>query len=274
MKANKKRYLRLKTEKKGIQFKDPFLQSIKDGEYGISFPAFLIASCLVGVVVFFVYLLTLKTFPVALVAGICSCSIVYLASKLPLQLKKEVDNALEYKDFIFLLESSLRNTNSTIEAIEETNKDSSIKNKTIKKALNSIIVNVKLGDPLETALQKASDELDNSYLIMVFSLLRINHNLGTSVVLDTLDNIQKAMDNIIDNIALLKSKINSLIGEKTLFIVLTLASPIFMNAVIGDLLADFYQSLIGQIIIIVFIIACFICQFYIDKYATKVMKEL
>lgn len=274
MKANKKRYLRLKTEKKGLKFKDPYLQAIKDKEFGFSFPLFVILSCLVGAIVFTVYMLTLKAFPVSLVAGLCSCSIVYLATKLPLQLKKTVENALEYKDFIFLLESSLRNTNSTIQAIEETSKDSSIKNKVVKKALEDIVVSVKLGDPLETALQKASDELENPYLVMVFSILRINHSLGTSVVLDALGNIQKSMDNIIDNTALLKSKINSLIGEKTLFIFLTLASPIFMNRVVGELLSAFYQSVIGQGIVSAFIIFCFACQFYIDRYAAKVMKEL
>ena len=274
MKANKKKYLRIKSEKKGLKFKDPYLQAIKDREFGFSFPLFVVGSTLVGVVVFVIYMATLKTFSVALVAGICSCSIVYLASKLPVMMKKTIDDALEYKDFIFLLESSLRNTNSTIEAIEQTRNDGSIKNKTIIKALDEIMVSVKLGDPLETALQKASDELENPYLIMVFSILRINHALGTSVVLDSLGNIQKAMDNIIDNTGLLKSKINSLVGEKTLFIGLTLASPIFMNAVIGELLNEFYSGAVGQMIVIVFIIFCFGCQFYIDRYATRVMKEL
>lgn len=274
MKANKKKYLRIKQEKKGLKFKDPFLQSVKDREFGFSFPVFLIASIFVGAVVFVIYMATIKALPVALVAGICSCSIVYLASKLPLLLNKSVNDALEYKDFIFLLESALRNTNSTIEAIEEVSKDEAIKNKTVQKALNDIVVSVKLGDPLETALSKASEDLENPYLIMTFSILKINHSLGTATVLNALGNIQRAMDNIIDNTSLLKSKINSLISEKTLFIGLTLASPIFLNAVIGELLADFYSSAIGQGMVILFILVCFACQFYIDKYAEKVMKEL
>ena len=100
MKTNKKKYLRIKTEKKGIKFKDPFLQAIKEKQFNFSFPLFVIASCLIGLVVFVVYMATLKVFPVALVAGLCSCTILYLAAKLPLQLKKTVDDALEYKDFM------------------------------------------------------------------------------------------------------------------------------------------------------------------------------
>lgn len=274
MKANKKRYLRIKSTKKKIDIKNSFLKEIKDKEYGFSLSLFTIASVLIGVIVFAIYYFCLKGLGLALVAGLFSTTILYLATKLPLRMSKTIKDALEYKEFIFLLESALRNTNATLEALEEVASDDGVKNKVIKETLDNIIVSVKLGDPLETAIEKATAELSNPYLIMVFSIIRINHNLGTGVVLDALTNIQHSMDDIIDNTGLLKTKINSLIGEKTLFIALTLSSPIFMNKVIGELLADFYSSVVGQLIVIVFIVVCFACQFYIDSYAEKVLREL
>ena len=54
---------------------------------------------------------------VAIFTGALSCFLPYLFMKTPMLLKKTVDDAMSYKEFVAILQSSLNATNSTREAL-------------------------------------------------------------------------------------------------------------------------------------------------------------
>lgn len=165
--------------------------------------------------------------------------IPYLFMETPLMINKQVDNALQYKEFINTLQSSLKATNSTHEAIYLVAKEKGM-NKEMREVVQQIVSDLTLGDSIESALDKAVDATENVYLKMALSIVKINHNVGSSKTIASLDNILKAQDMVMDNVALLKDKINSIVFEKALFGGAIIACPVLHVAVMSSMIGDFY----------------------------------
>ncbi|MBR6958047.1 MAG: hypothetical protein IKH73_06335, partial [Erysipelotrichaceae bacterium] len=88
--------------------------------------------------------------------------------KTPMLLKKTVDDAMSYKEFVAILQSSLNATNSTREALIMTSEQDDL-DPQIRKMLNKIINDIRLGDGVEESLDKAIRLSDNIYFKMTLT---------------------------------------------------------------------------------------------------------
>lgn len=275
--ASKEKYLRLKKKKTTFdKFKDKlpiFFSYLNAGELSMSPAIFYGLSIICCILFAFIYAVMLKrpiiTFAGGLV-GLCFPYIVYAPSALT---KMTVNEALSYKEFISILQSSIRATNSTHEAIKMCANENELPN-SIKLPVQSIITNMQLGDSLNEALLKAENMSENPYFKMTLTILRINHDVGTSKTINALENIQKSQDAVINNLQLLKDKINSVLMEKTIFIALALASPIMHVTSFRDIVSTFYDIPLCQLLVFGLLVFALIGQFIITESSIKALKEL
>ena len=116
MRKAKKNYLRLNDKpylslsKLGI--KSEFIHELILKKLPLGPKSFVILSALSGLIVFMTYKMSVGSNIYAITAGILSLSLPYLCIKAPSMMKAKVDEALSYKNFINILKSSLRATNS------------------------------------------------------------------------------------------------------------------------------------------------------------------
>lgn len=262
-----------KKERKRLNLHFPFWTALVNKELPIKFPTFIALSVGAGLLVGFLYKLYTGSDIVAVGGGLLAITLPYMLMETPLMINKTVDNALQYKEFINTLQSSLKATNSTHEALHMVSKEKGM-NKEMTEIVQQIISDLTLGDSIESALDKAIDKSQNVYLKMALSIVKINHNVGSSKTIASLDNILKAQDMIMDNISLLKDKINSIVLEKALFGLAIIACPILHKTLLGDLIGDFYQVPIWQWTIVLILAFAYIGQAWMNYSATKAMKEL
>lgn len=278
MKAKKTKYLtHRKAEKKNLDvskyLKNPFWNALFRHELPINVQLFTLLSAVSGFSVFLLYAVLLKAGFSSIVVGILSSSIPYLVLKTPLMMSKQLKDASANKELVYLLQSALRTTNSPIEAMELIAEEQELP-MVINELVKGIVVDTRLGIPFQIALDNAIKKCDNPYTKMAFTIIRINYDVGTSVTIDALDNIQDAMDDVTDNMGLLKGKIGGLISEKTLFLILNLAVPFFLSLSLNEILGNYYSEPFGIIVTSLIFIFVYAGQFIIDHYADKMIKEI
>lgn len=280
MKKEKRKYLRLDTasSKKPSFFKDKiklplFWKYLIEGELKLSFPVFIGLSIACGALIYIVYSLVVKSQIISFTAGILSLSIPYLILKTNMMMTKTVDEAMAYKEFITILQSALRSNNSTSEVINAVSNEANL-SKSIRKIMLNASANLRLGDSIEEVLDKAINESDNPYFKMAMTILKINHDVGSSATITALDNIQTAMNNVIDNTQLLKDKINGIIADKTIFLIMILAAPFVHNISTKNVVASFYSQTTWQIVYATIIIFAFVGQFIMEKKANSAIDNL
>lgn len=279
-KKSKNYYLKIKTNVKnikpkkiGIHFDTSFFRMMKNNEVPINITTFTVLSGVCVAIVYILYATILKNQLLAIGVGIMSITIPYLVLKPTLIIKKMVDDSISYKSFIFSLESAIRATNSTQEALTLIAEESNL-HKDVRNIINDINLNLKLGESIDKTLNDAILRANDVYIKMAFTILKINHSVGTSTTIIALENIQKNMDNRIDDIQLLKSKIDSLISEKSIFLLLSIASPIFLVFTLGSVLTDVFNNGLTSILLVLVYIFVFVGQFIINKKADNMIKEL
>ncbi|MBQ6334848.1 MAG: hypothetical protein IJI46_07270 [Erysipelotrichaceae bacterium] len=195
---NKRAYLGADKKKKDFTFKGDFFSSMKNGKLPINFTLFMILSGISGSFIYILYMLTIKSQMVAMFTGILSCFLPYLFMKTPMLLKRMVDDAMSYKEFVSILQSSLNATNSTREALIITSEQDDL-DPQIKKIMNRIISDIRLGDSVEEALGRAIELSDNTFFKMTLTILKINHNVGTDKTITALNNIQRSILHCFDD---------------------------------------------------------------------------
>lgn len=280
MKKNKKAYLRINdmTAKKSLFIKNrvklsSFWKSLLANELSISAPVFIYSSIGCGLLMYIIYLMLVKSQLIALAAGIASLTIPYLLFKTKMMLSKTVDDAMSYKEFVTVLQSALRSNNSTSEVINAVANETNLA-KPIRKIMLNASANLRLGDSIEEVLRKAASQSNEPYFKMAMTILRINHDVGASTTINALDNIQKAMDDVIDNTQLLRDKIGGMISDKSLFLVMLLIAPIIHNFSAAEVTSMFYSQLIWQLVYCVIILFAFAGQFLMEYQANKTIKNL
>ena len=122
MKSKKKEFLRVEKDRKPllkrIRFKNRFWRYLFEDQLSISAPLFFAASIICGAVVYLAYTMSVGSQIYAITAGLLTLTFPYLCYKTPAVMNQMVNDALSYKNFITILQSALRATNSTKEAIE------------------------------------------------------------------------------------------------------------------------------------------------------------
>ena len=270
---NKKVYLGALKRKKDYTFKGDFFSSMRNGKLPINTTVFLILSAFSGVFIYILYMLTIRSQMVAIFTGALSCFLPYLFMKTPMLLKKTVDDAMSYKEFVAILQSSLNATNSTREALIMTSQQDDL-DPQIRKMMNKIISDIRLGDGVEESLDKAIQLSDNIYFKMTLTILRINHNIGTDKTITALNNIQRSMLAIIDNVQLLRDKINSIIGAKAIFILILLAAPVIHSLWTDEITGTFYSDTMSQILMCGIMAYGFFGQWVLDRQASSAVNEV
>ena len=280
MKKNKKAYLRINdmTAKKPLFIKNrvklsSFWKSLLANELSISAQVFIYSSIGCGLLMYIIYLMLVKSQLIALAAGIASLTIPYLLFKTKMMLSKTVEDAMSYKEFVTVLQSALRSNNSTSEVINAVANETNLA-KPIRKIMLNASANLRLGDSIEEVLRKAASQSNEPYFKMAMTILRINHDVGASTTINALDNIQKAMDDVIDNTQLLRDKIGGMISDKSLFLVMLLIAPIIHNFSAAEVTSMFYSQPIWQLVYCVIILFAFAGQFLMEYQANKTIKNL
>lgn len=270
---NKRAYLGADKKKKDFTFKGDFFSSMKNGKLPINFTLFMILSGISGSFIYILYMLTIKSHMVAMFTGILSCFLPYLFMKTPMLLKRTVDDAMSYKEFVAILQSSLNATNSTREALIMTSEQDDL-DPQIRKIMNRIISDIRLGDSVEEALGRAIELSDNTFFKMTLTILKINHNVGTDKTITALNNIQRSMLSIIDNVQLLRDKINSVIGAKAIFILILLATPVIHSLWTDEITGTFYSDSMSQILMCGIMAFGFFGQWVLDRQAGNAVREV
>ena len=144
----------------------------------------------------------------------------------------------------------------------------------IKKIMNRIISDIRLGDSVEEALGRAIELSDNTFFKMTLTILKINHNVGTDKTITALNNIPRSMLSIIDNVQLLRDKINSVIGAKAIFILILLAAPVIHSLWTDEITGTFYSDSMSQILMCGIMAFGFFGQWVLDRQAGNAVKEV
>ncbi len=270
---NKKIYLGVDKKKKDFSLRGDFFSSMKNGKLPMNFMLFMVLSGMSGLFIYVLYMLTIRSQMVSVFTGALSVFLPYLFMKTPMLLKRTVDDAMSYKEFVAILQSSLNATNSTREALIMTSQQDDL-DQQIRKIMDRIIGDIKLGDSIEDALSKAIALSDNTYFKMTLTILKINHNVGTDKTLIALNNIQRSMLAIIDNVQLLRDKINSVIGAKAIFVIILLAAPVIHSLWTDDITGTFYRDTLSQILMCGIMVFGFFGQWVLDRQAINAVKEV
>ena len=277
MKSKKKEFLRVEKDRKPflkqIRFKNRFWRYLFEGQLSISAPFFFAASIICGAVVYLAYTMSVGSQIYAITAGLLTLTFPYLCYKTPAVMNQMVDDALSYKNFITILQSALRATNSTKEAIEIVAEEKDLSPE-IKRTMEKVVSDMKLGDSIEEALDEAIEKTENVYFRMALTIVRINHNVGSATSMDALNNIQKSMNSMISNIQLLKDKINTAVMEKALFLCIILSVPLIHSILPREIIMNFYSSTIWQIVMALLLIYSYVGQFVMDHSASKAIERL
>lgn len=262
-----------KKQRKPIELKVPFFTALVNHELPINLTAFIGISLVSGILLMFIYRWYTRSDIVSTAGLFIGFMLPYLIMETPLMISKHVDNALQYKEFINTLQSSLKATNSTHEALFMVSKEKGL-NREMSDIMKQITSDLTLGESVESALDKAIDKSRNTYLKMALSIVKINHNIGSNKTIASLDNILKAQDLIMDNISLLKDKINSIVLEKACFLLAIVACPVLHFTLLSDFMGDFYQVSIWQwTIVLILVVAC-AGSFLMNRSALKSMDEI
>ncbi len=144
----------------------------------------------------------------------------------------------------------------------------------IRKIMNRIISDIRLGDSVEEALGRAIELSDNTFFKMTLTILKINHNVGTDKTITALNNIQRSMLSIIDNVQLLRDKINSVIGAKAIFILILLAAPVIHSLWTDEITGTFCSDYMSQILMCGIMAFGFFGQWVLDRQAGNAVKEV
>lgn len=276
--SKKEKYLRVsqwnkkKTAKKKKIGKG-FFKALRDDELPMDTKGFLGLSLICGVIVFLIYTLLIKEFLISIPCGIISISIPYLLFKTNWMMNRTVERAMGYKDFVGALQSALRSTNSTAEAIKMAASENGL-NKELREIMDTAVSNISLGDSIENVLEKAINSTDQTYFKMALTIVKINHSIGASTSMDALDNIQDSMNHIIDNVQLLKDKISTIILDKSIFLGITLAAPIAHCVTAADIVGSFYATPKYQLLFLAVVAFCFAGQFFMDWKAGRTMEGI
>lgn len=278
MKSKKYAYLRLDHYKKNdkkelIHFKDPFWIYMKEGQLAFSTSTFLVASALCGIMFYLIYAATTKSQIISLLAGVLSAFIPYLYYKVPALLKIRVDDALATKNFISILQSSLRMTNSTREALLAVGEEKSLSKK-YKKLLEGMASDIKLGDSIEGVIDNAVAKSNDSYFKVAMTIVKINHKIGSAFTIDALNNIQKSMDLVINNVQMLKDKVNSSLISKGIFLAILMIAPIYESVNMPEISLSFYESGIGTMIMVFVFLFAYAGQFIMCRVSEKAIKGI
>lgn len=277
MTSKKEKYLRITkkhTTLDKLKAKQPvFFRYLNDGELKMSPKMFIILTIASSVVLGFLYTIFVKKPIISFAGFVIGASLPYLMYAPTALINKAVEEALAYKEFINILQSSIRATNSTQEAIRMCANESELP-KSIRQPVQKIVSDIQLGDSLETALKTAEEASDNSYFKMALTILRINHDVGTSLTIQALENIQKSQNSIIDNIQLLKDKINTVLAEKIIFMGISLASPCVHVAMFNDVTSSFYSQSLFQLVMVMALGFAMFGQLVITNSSLKALKEL
>ena len=277
MRKAKKNYLRINDKPylslSRLGIKSEFIHELILKKLPLGPKSFVILSALSGLIVFMTYKMSVGSNIYAITAGILSLSLPYLCIKAPSMMKAKVDEALSYKNFINILKSSLRATNSVKEAIEMTAKEDDLSSD-IKVVMQKIVSDMKLGDTIEDALDKAIDSVGNVHFKMALTIIRINHSVGSKTSIDALNNILKSMDSTISNIELLKDKINTAVSEKMLFLGIILAVPLVHSILPKEVIMTFYSDWAWESVMSLMLVYAYAGQFIMDHMAEKAIRKV
>lgn len=272
-------YLRLnkKTKKpkrrraQNFSLKEGFFATLINNELKISFLTYIFLSLTSSVVAYFLYMRFTKNSTFSLVLSLLCLTLPTLIYKTSATINRIVESALEYKAFVSSLESSMRATNSTREALLMTSSDPSLA-KGIKNAMEDISTSIKLGDTIENSLTAAIKKSKNPYFSMALSIVKINHRVGSSSSIAALNNIEHQMNLILENVQLLKDKIMGIVSQKLIFLFALLACPMIHAKVMADMADTVYASKGAVMLLCGIYIFAFIGQFIIDYFAAKAIK--
>ncbi|MDO4500686.1 MAG: type II secretion system F family protein [Erysipelotrichaceae bacterium] len=277
MNKKKEEYLRIKGSDfhlfKAWKFKSKFWKCLFDGQLAISPAIFAGLSIACGAGTYFLYKITVGAPIYAITAGILTTTFPYLCYKTPAMMNQVVDEALSYKSFISILQSALRATNSTREALEIVAEERELTPE-IRKTMEKVVSDMKLGDSIEESLDRAIQNTENVYFRMALTIVRINHNVGSETSMDALANIKKSMDSTLSNIQLLKDKINTAVMEKALFLGIILSVPVIHSILPKEIIMSFYSQTIWQVVMALMLIYAYIGQFVMDYSASRAMERL
>jgi hypothetical protein len=270
---NKKQTKQKKRRGIKVTLSSDFFTMLINNELKFSLMQFLMLSVISGVAVYFLYLHFTKSNTFSIICGLFGLTVPYLALRTNAVMNRVVENALEYKAFIGALESAMRATNSTREALIMVANDPSV-SPVIRNQMEEIVTEIKLGGTIDGAIKHGIKNSQNVYFSMALSILKINHNVGSSSSIEALNNIQHQMDLILDNIQLLKDKISGIVSQKIIFLLILIAVPVIQVNMMSDFIGDFYLKSTNIIVMSIVYAWGFIGNFLVDLYASKMIRSV
>lgn len=281
IKANKRKFLSLNKSKKKIKLsiphhlQDSFLTLLLHNDYKISAFHFLLISIATGGTLGALYFLQLHNLILSIGATSIGFTFPYCFLSSKTMINYKIKDLTMKKIFIELLEAELATTNSTQEAIKNittTSKDRLSKELCL--TCNNIIKDISIGSSLPEALSAAIESLDSKHLKMVFNILRINHEVGSTKTTEGLKMISKSLNSHIEIIKELNLKVGSELSEKTMFFLIVLIGPLIMNSMMTDYFPAFISTWWGSMIIVTILCLAFVGQFLIDNAVAKALQAI
>lgn len=282
IRKDKRKLLNLNKSKKKIKlsiphyFQDSFLMLLLNNEYKISALYFFLISIGAGGILGSLYFIQLNHNLILSVTAACiSFAAPYCLISSKTMIDYKIKDLTTKKIFIELLEAELATTNSTQEAIKNIAATSKERlSKELNQTCNTIIKDISIGSSLPEALSSAIETLDSKHLRMVFNILRINHEVGSSKTTEGLKMISKSLTSQIEIVKELNLKIGSELSEKTMFFLIVLIGPLIMNSMMSDYFPAFIGTWWGSMIVALILCLAFIGQFLIDNAVAKTLKMI
>ena len=204
--------------------------------------------------------------------GILGFFFPYLVTSVSFTLSAKLKEAFAYKELVNVLESALKATNSTSEAMRMV-ADSTTLAPYISVIMKDLVKDMTMGDSLSDAIERAKEKTSNKHFKIALTIVDINHKIGSADTINALDKIQDSMDATIDNMQLFKDKLNTFLMEAIVFLAMSMALPFGLMKVLGEACAVFFAQWFADPLMALFVLIAIVGQLFMNISIFKLAEE-
>lgn len=277
MNSKKRKFLRLEETQQQKALKAPFKgmywEYMASGQLPYNLRVLFLLSVACSGLFAVVYYASTKMPVFSIMMAILGFFAPYLFTSIPFTLSAKLKEAFDYKELVTTIQSALRATNSTPEAMRMVAASDTLSPQ-ISAIMKDLVKDMTMGESFVDALEKAKDKTSNKYFKIALSIIEINHKIGSDETIDALENIQKSMDATIDNMQLFKDRLNSFLYERMFYLAGIMAIPFLFETTFKETCAAFFEQWYADGIMSLIVLAVIIFQLIMNHTSFKIAEEV
>lgn len=251
---------------------NPFLALMLNHRLPYNIFQFLIVSIAFAVIYGVVYTMFFRDFFITFGFAFLGFLIPYTYLNSKALMNDKVRENMECQSFIEILQTELRVTTSIGTIFENIVKRGT--NGKLTNIMNHAIRNLQFGESVPDVLTECERMTEDRFIKIVFVILRINYNLGSSETIEALEVVKQDFITSISNNIELTDKLSGHIGDKNIFVLLASVLPIILNFYKEDYFGSFLSLPYMNIVLVLIIGFAFLGGFLIDRKVQQMVEVI